>query len=95
MSFTSCDLCGVMWTSHGTACPSSRPTVQVGDPGVVFFDSKDRDTRLVLAASRGVWEALKNSDHLGVAAARYGYHPRTFEGDAFETAFEWARESAS
>jgi hypothetical protein len=61
---------------------------------VVHVDVRQRDDRLVLAASRGVWEALKNREDLGASAARYGYVARTFEGDAFETAFSWAREEA-
>jgi len=47
-----------------------------------------------LASAQGVWEALKTDDHLGDAARRLGVKPRTVRGDAFEHAFEWARERA-
>jgi len=52
----------------------------------------DRSNKLVLAAARGVWLAIKTDRHLGDAARVYGYESRTYEGDAFETAFLWARE---
>jgi hypothetical protein len=56
--------------------------------------SEDRDVRVTLAASRGVWSAITKPElHLGDAARSFGYVARTFEGDAFETAFEWAREN--
>lgn len=53
---------------------------------------KTREDRLVLAASRGAFVAIRTTWPLGMAASSFGYSPRTFEGDAFETAFEWARE---
>jgi hypothetical protein len=55
-------------------------------------EQKDRENRLVLAASLGVLEALTTDLHLGDAIRKYRYAARTFEGDAFETAFLWARE---
>lgn len=54
--------------------------------------AKEREDRLVLAASRGVFDAVYSTRDLGAACARYGYAARTFEGDAFETAFLWAKE---
>lgn len=46
-----------------------------------------------LAASRAVFVALKvPALPLADAAKRFGYRPRTPEGDAFEHAFEWAHE---
>lgn len=55
---------------------------------------KERDGRLILAASRGAYVAVvQPTKHLGDAARTFGYEARTFEGDAFETAFEWAREN--
>ena len=46
----------------------------------------------ILAASRGVYAAVRRpEEHLGDAARRLGYQSRTLGGDAFETAFEWAR----
>lgn len=54
---------------------------------------KERIDRLTLAASRGAFVAATQPDaHLGEAARSFGYVARSFEGDAFETAFEWARE---
>lgn len=47
---------------------------------------------VVLAASRGVLSAFVSEESLGEAAKGYRLAPRTPEGDAFETAFEWARE---
>jgi hypothetical protein len=50
---------------------------------------------IILAASRGVYVALTEpTKHLGEAARAFGYAARTAKGDAFETAFEWARENA-
>jgi hypothetical protein len=57
-----------------------------------FFTEKERENMVILAASRGVYEALTTNSHLGEAVQKYRYQARTFEGDAFETAFEWARE---
>lgn len=57
-------------------------------------DDDDRVRRAVLAASRGVYVAVTQPDvHLGDAARSFRYASRTLEGDAFETAFEWAREN--
>jgi hypothetical protein len=53
---------------------------------------KERDDRLILAASRGVLEGFGSDLHLGAAFGKYRYGARTFEGDAFETAFLWARQ---
>jgi hypothetical protein len=56
--------------------------------------TEDRDRRLVLAASRGAYVAVvQPTKHLADAARAFGYEARTFEGDAFETAFAWAREN--
>jgi hypothetical protein len=59
-----------------------------------IMNSDDRDRRLVLAASRGAYVAVvqptKTLEH---AARAFGYEARTFEGDAFETAFLWAWEN--
>lgn len=61
---------------------------------LAFMTAKEREDRLVLAASRGVYVALvQPKKHLGDAARAFDYRARTFEGDAFETAFEWAREN--
>lgn len=50
--------------------------------------------RAVLAASRGAYVAVvQPKKHLGDAAKAFGYQARTLEGDAFETAFEWARQN--
>ncbi len=55
---------------------------------------EERDRRLVLAASRGAYVAcVQPGKTLEQAARAFGYTARTFEGDAFETAFEWAREN--
>lgn len=54
----------------------------------------DRLRRVVLAASRGAYVAVvQPGKHLGDAARAFGYAARTLEGDAFETAFEWARQN--
>lgn len=58
-------------------------------------EQRVREARLVLAASRGVFAALTRNEPLGVAAARYNYAARTLEGDAFETAFNWARDGGA
>lgn len=58
------------------------------------MNQKERDDRLVLAASRGAYVAVvQPTKHLGDAARAFGYEARTLECDAFETAFEWAREN--
>lgn len=55
---------------------------------------EERDKRLVLAASRGSYVACVHPDRtLEQAARAFGYLPRTLEGDAFETAFDWAHEN--
>jgi hypothetical protein len=70
---------------------SDKPTS--GKGGSFALTEKDREMRLILAASRGVFVALKApAVSLGDAARQFRYEPRTFEGDAFETAFEWARD---
>lgn len=49
--------------------------------------------RTNLAASRAVFVAVTQPERrLGDAGRMFNYRPRTMEGDAFETAFEWARE---
>lgn len=54
----------------------------------------DRLRRVVLAASRGSYVAvIQPKKHLSDAARAFGYQARTLEGDAFETAFEWARQN--
>lgn len=53
---------------------------------------EERNARIVLAASRGVLSALTSDEPLGDAVRDYRIAPRTPEGDAFEHAFEWARE---
>jgi hypothetical protein len=56
----------------------------------------DVRARMVLAASRGALTGATRLDqHLGDAARAFGYRARTPEGDAFETAFEWAREDVA
>ena len=52
----------------------------------------DREKLIMLATSRGVFEAMARDEHLADAAARYGITARTRDGDAFETAFLWARD---
>lgn len=53
----------------------------------------DEAQRRILASIRGAFAAATDpSADLGAAARRYGYRARTAEGDAFELAFEWARE---
>lgn len=66
----------------------------VHDDRSAHGDAKEHQDRLVLAASRGVFVALRTTWPLGLAAKSFGYRERSFEGDAFETAFEWAREEA-
>ncbi len=56
------------------------------------MNPKERDDRLVLAASRGVLEGFGSGLELAGAIGKYRYGARTFEGDAFETAFLWARQ---
>lgn len=48
--------------------------------------------RIVLAASRGALSGLTSDEGLAEAARGYRFASRTLEGDAFETAFLWARE---
>lgn len=58
--------------------------------------AREREIRLILAASRGVFVALTvPALPLGDACRRYNYGARTFEGDAFETAFLWAHEEVA
>lgn len=55
---------------------------------------EDRERLLILAASRGAFVAcVQPLKSLPQAARPFNYQPRTFEGDAFETAFLWAREN--
>lgn len=57
-------------------------------------EAKGRAMDLILAASRGAYVAVvQPTKHLGDAARAFGYEARTATGDAFETAFEWAREN--
>lgn len=51
-----------------------------------------RDKQIMLAASQGVLDALLTDKHLGDAARDRGLESRTLKGDAYETAFEWARQ---
>lgn len=51
------------------------------------------EERVRRAAMRGAFEAALDPDgDLGEAGRRAGYRARSPEGDAFEHAFEWARE---
>lgn len=57
------------------------------------MEAQERDARLVLAATRGAFvAATQPAKSLGDAARAFGYRERTFEGDAFETAHEWASQ---
>ena len=51
-----------------------------------------REKTVMLAACWGVLDALMYGQHLGDAARGRGLKSRTLRGDAYETAFEWARD---
>jgi hypothetical protein len=53
----------------------------------------EQRARTNLAAARGADTANVPDADLGTAGRGFGYRARTAEGDAFETAFEWAREN--
>ncbi len=55
----------------------------------------ERDKQIMLASSQGVLDALLTDKHLGDLARSRGLVARTLKGDAYETAFEWARQERS
>lgn len=76
---------------HGTMHPARRDALRA----LLESEraSEDRLQRVTLAASRGAYAAAVWPDqNLGDAARALHYRARTLEGDAFETAFLWARE---
>lgn len=54
------------------------------------FTQRDKD--VMLASCWGCMDALHSDKHLGDAARARGLESRTLKGDAYETAFEWARQ---
>lgn len=61
-------------------------------PYVTEEEWRKQVTDVTRAASHGVWVATQTKRTLGEAARAFGYTARTLTGDAFETAFEWARD---
>lgn len=86
-----CARCAERWS--WTASPTLTPEEYLEE--INNSDNKfnlDRMKDAQFAAAWGVWCALMTSKHLGDAARELGFKSRTVKGDAFEHAFEWARE---